>query len=191
MESITNYINIAVSFLQDFGIIGGFLLILLESIIPVLPLGIFIGFNNLAFGPTQSFIISWIATIMGCMISFALFRTVFKGLFYRMFKGKTQDKVEKFMEKISDIDFNGLVVLLALPFTPAFVINIAAGLSHISWKKYLVAIVISKISIIYFWGYIGTNLLESFKDPIILLKIFLIVLAVYLISKIIEKIIKE
>ena len=190
MDKLQELINIITNYLQAMGPIGGFFLVLLESIFPVMPLAVFIGFNVLAYGNILGFIISWFATIVGCMLSFTLFRYVLKTLFYKMFKPKTQDKVEALMEKISDIDFNALVVLIALPFTPAFLVNIAAGLSHISWKKYFVALLIGKLSIIYFWGYVGENLLEGLKDPIVILKMIGVVIITYLISKIIEKIFK-
>lgn len=190
MDKLQELINIVTNYLQAMGPIGGFFLVLLESIFPVMPLAVFIGFNVLAYGNILGFIISWFATIVGCMLSFTLFRYVLKTLFYKMFKPKTQDKVEALMNKISDIDFNALVVLIALPFTPAFLVNIAAGLSHISWKKYFVALLIGKLSIIYFWGYVGENLLEGLQDPIVILKMIGVVIITYLISKIIEKIFK-
>lgn len=190
LDKIESFINISVNYLQSIGYIGGFLLVLLESIFPILPLGIFIGFNIMAYGNILGFIISWVATVVGCMLSFTLFRYLLKNLFYKLFKEKTRLKVEKFMNKMTNIDFNTLVVLLAMPFTPAFVVNIAAGLSNIKWKKYLVALLISKLAIVYFWGYVGTNILEGFKNPIVLVKMIVIVLIAYIISKIVEKIIK-
>ena len=190
LDKLIQIIDIIVNFLESFGLIGGFLLVILESIIPVLPLGIFIGLNVLAYGTFLGFFISYIATIIGCMISFWLFRNLLRNYLYRIFKGKSKYKLEKWMKKMSEIDFNTLVVVLAMPFTPAFIVNIAAGLSHINNKKYLVALLISKIAIIYFWGYVGTSLLESIKDPIIIIKIIVVVFIAYIISKIIEKIFK-
>lgn len=190
LDKIESFINIGVTYLESIGYIGGFLLVLLESIIPVLPLGIFIGFNVIAYGNVLGFIISWCATVVGCMLSFTLFRYLLKNLFYKLFKEKTRLKVEKLMNKMTNIDFNALVVLLAMPFTPAFVVNIAAGLSNIKWKKYLVAILISKLVVIYFWGYVGTNILEGITNPIVLIKMIGLVLLAYIISKIVEKVIK-
>ena len=40
---------------------------------------------------------------------------------------------------------------------------------------------------VYFWGYIGTSLIESIKNPVILLKVGIIVLIMYIISKIVNK----
>ena len=85
------------------------------------------------------------------------------------------------------LTFPQLVVLIAVPFTPAFAVNIVAGLSKVSFKKFLGAILIGKIFLITFWGYIGTSLIDSVKDPIILLKIGIMLLVAYLVSKFISK----
>lgn len=185
MDKIMLLLDKVVIFLESFGIVGGFLLIMLESIIPILPLGVFVGLNVLAYGSVIGFIISYIGTICGCLLSFILFRKIIKQGFNKIFKKKSK-YIEKLMKRISNIDFNALVIILAMPFAPAFVINIAAGLSDINLKKYAVALFISKISIIFFWGYIGTSLLESITSPIIIIKIMLIIAIAYVISKIVE-----
>ena len=50
---------------------------------------------------------------------------------------------------MTNIDFNTLVVIIAIPFTPAFLVNIAAGLSNIPIKKYIFALLIGKPFMIY------------------------------------------
>lgn len=190
IDKIQVYINISVNYLQSVGIIGGFFLIVLESIIPALPLGVFVTLNMLSFGDFFGFVISWFGTICGCMLSYVAFRYFFRNIFYKMFKQKTKVKVENIMLRISKMDFNGLVVLLAMPFTPAFLINIAAGLANMPIRKYFFSLLIGKIAMVYFWGYVGTNLIESIKTPLILLKIVVIMGIAYLVSKVLEKIVK-
>ena len=50
--------------------------IIIESFIPVLPLGLFIALNTLVFGNVFGYIISYIGTIIGCILSFLLCRKV-------------------------------------------------------------------------------------------------------------------
>ncbi len=192
MDLLTSLIDKLVYFLQDLGMVGGFLLVLLESIFPVMPLAVFIAINCLSYGFWMGSIISWFATITGSMLSFILFRTLLKHKFYFLFKKskKTQRNVEKFMNKMGNMDFNALVVLLAIPFTPAFAVNIAAGLSNMPYKKYLCALLISKISIIYFWGYVGSSFIDSITDPSKLIEVVGIVFLAYVGSKMFEKIVK-
>jgi len=189
MELITTVINNLIMYLEGLGFIGGFILIILESIFPILPLALFIGMNILAFGDINGFLISYVGTIFGCMMSFVLF-SYLQSFLYRILNKKTKEKLDKLMNKMKDIDFNALVIIHAMPFTPAFLTNIAAGLSGMKKRKYLVSLFIGKISIVYFWGYVGKNFLSSIKDPVVLIKIFLLVIGAYLISKIVEKIIK-
>ena len=55
-----------------YGPLFGSLLIVIESIIPVLPLFVFITLNYLAFGHFLGFIISWVCTILGCILAYFL-----------------------------------------------------------------------------------------------------------------------
>lgn len=188
VERITKIINILVELLQSAGPLAGFFLIILESVIPILPLSVFIAFNNLAFGSFLGFIISLIGTICGCLISFYAFRLGFSKKLYRNMK--IDGKIHNLMKRIKSMSFSLLVILIALPFTPAFLINIVCGLSKMEPKKFLLSILIGKISIVYFWGYVGTGLIESLQNPKIFLEIIIILLVAYAFSRVIQKILK-
>lgn len=190
MEQLNEIMNNVILAFQSFGILGGFLLILLESIIPILPLGFFIGINVFAYGKVLGFVISYVATICGCMISFTLFRKIKNHEKLKHINNKNKEKAEKLSEKLSKINFSNLVLILSIPFTPAFLINIAAGLTDIKYKKYLSALLISKIFIAIFWGYIGASLIESITDFKILIKIGIMLIVAYIISKIVKKVFK-
>ncbi len=189
---IANFIETNIDVLKDFvqnsnifiALIIGMSLIILESIIPMLPLAVFIAINMLVFGNIIGFILSWISTIIGCTLSFYIFRTL-KNKAWKYISKK--EKLVDLMKKIDKISFSSLVIILAFPFTPAFSINIGAGLSNISYKKYLLALLISKIAIVYFWGFIGTTLVESITDIGVLLKIAVIILIAFILSKIVTK----
>lgn len=167
------------------GLIIGMIVIILESIIPILPLAVFIAVNMLIFGNIVGFIISWVATIIGCILAFTICKKGLSNIFYS--KIKKDGKVKKIMDKISNIKFPNLVIITALPFTPAFAVNIAAGLSNISYRKFIAAILIAKIAVIYFWGFIGTTFIESITNINVLIELVLIILGAYLISRIIMK----
>ena len=174
-----------INLLGIWGPVFGCFLIVIESIVPILPLAVFITLNFLTFGHLVGFVISWIFTLLGCVMSFFIFR---KGL-CKKFKNFTisKRKLKKFMNAVSKMSLSELVVLTAIPFTPAFLVNITAGLSDMSFKKYFAGIFLGKISLVYFWGYIGTSLIDSLKNPIILIRIFVLVLIVYIISRIVNK----
>ncbi len=172
--------------LQYIGPLGGILLVLLESIVPALPLGVFITLNIHAFGSILGFFLSWIATCFGCFLSFFLFRHCFQKRWNRLLSRKNGRQLRKMMERLNHISFSNLVVLVALPFTPAFLINIASGLSTIETRKFIHAILLGKLSIVFFWGYIGKSLLESVTDIRTIILVSIILVLFYLVSKIVS-----
>jgi uncharacterized membrane protein YdjX (TVP38/TMEM64 family) len=189
MSYINTIINATVEVMKHLGPLSGFFIIILESIIPALPLAAFIALNIYTFGMLWGFVISWVATIIGCSIAFFAFRKGFSKFLYR--RVKVDGKMHKFMNRISDIRFSQLVLIIALPFTPAFAVNIAAGLSKMSYRKYLFALIIGKLSTIYFWGYAGDSFFEGIeKDPLILVQLGAIMALAYLISRLIQKYLK-
>ncbi len=181
IDFITNFVEGNNMFLSVF---FGVFAIVLESIIPALPLALFIAINIIAFGNFWGFIISWLSTVAGCTLSFFICRK-FRGFVERKFKN--QEKVLGFINRVDEIKFSNLMLIIAMPFTPAFSINIAAGLSKMKYKKYLLALLISKTFIVYFWGYIGSTFLQNITDVDMLIQLGVIVAILFLISKMIMK----
>lgn len=185
LNDIINNIQIFVETSNIFlSLAMGFFIIILESIIPVLPLSVFIAINVIAFGSIPALMISWIGTTIGCTLSFFFFRKVRDKAYNKLYK---HTNLINFINKIDTMKFSSLVILLAMPFTPAFSINIAAGLSEMKYKKYLMALLSSKIFAVYFWTFIATTFLESITDITVIIKIILLVLGAFVISKIINK----
>lgn len=188
METIiTEFIDKITNIMGSMGFISGFLLIILESMLPILPLAVFIALNIMTFGSFFGFLISWVSTVIGCMIAFTLCRKLSD-----KFENKygNNESVKKFKKYINKLSYSNLVILIALPFTPAFAVNIAAGLTDIDYKKYFSALIIGKIPMVYFWGFIGKNLLESITDPYVIAQVIFMVLIAYLVSKLANKFIK-
>ncbi len=181
-------INSLTNFIGQFGVISGFLLVFLESMIPILPLSAFVTINIFTYGNILGFIVSYLGTTSGCIVAYYLCKK-FNDHFESRYKGnKTVKDIKK---KLKNIKLTTLVVILAIPFTPAFAINIAAGLTRYDFKKYVVAVIIGKIPMIYFWSFIGASLKESLSDPIILVKIGVMLLITYLASKVITKFLND
>ena len=182
-EIITNLVNLITTFMSNFGFLSGFLLIILESMLPILPLGVFIALNVMAFGDVFGFIISWLATVTGCMLAFTICRKLNNKY---EFKYKSNKKIIKLKKAISKLSYSNLVIILAVPFTPAFIINIGAGLSNINPKRYFSALMIGKLPMVYFWGFIGKSFLESMSDPYTMAQIIVMLLLAYLVSKVVN-----
>lgn len=184
MELINNLVDYFTTLLQHGGLIFGILLILLESIIPALPLGVFVALNINAFGVILGIIVSWLTTCVGCYLSFLFFSIFSTRFLNRMEKKK---KFNKIIKKMKTINFSNLVVLIALPFTPAFAINIAAGLVGLDKRKYIISLLTGKIFMITFWGLVGKSLIESITDITSLIIASILIIIAYFISKLINK----
>ena len=126
---------------------------------------------------------------MGCILSYYVFK---KGLGEKIDKKMKKDsKVRETIKYINKLSFPALVLLMALPFTPAFAVNIAAGLSNMRTKKFIPAVLISKPSIIFFWSYVGKTIILSIGDIWKVIQMILVLLLTYLVSLIVQKKIKE
>ena len=185
-DAIDTFIDTMLQGLGVWGPIVGCFFILIESMIPVLPLFVFITLNFLAFGNILGFFISWLFTCIGCFISFLLFRCKVQTWLFKKIKKKGIIS-EHTIEVITNLKFEQLTTIIAIPFTPAFLVNIAAGLSRMSYKKFLGALLIGKVFLVYFWGFVGVSLIESIKNPIYLVRVGILLLIAYVISKIISK----
>ena len=179
--------EVIISLVKNFGNLGpmfGFFLIYIESMIPILPLAVFITLNVAAFGSFMGFIISYIATVFGCISMFFICRKL-SSFFYKKFKHNK--KINSYRKKIDNISFPNLVLITSIPFMPAFAVNIAAGLSDIDSKKFISSIIISKIVMVYFWAFIGKSLSDSLTDIYTILQICVMLILALLVSKIANK----
>ena len=187
-SSFYNFIMDTIDAMGVYGPLLGSLFIVLESIIPPLPLFVFITINFIAFGYVLGFIISWVCTIIGCLISYFLVKKFLRN--FVVDKIKNVDLLTKCMNYIENLSLTKVTVILSIPFTPAFMMNIAAGLVNMNFKKFFIAILISKIFLVYFWGFVGTSLVESFQNPTSLITVVVMMIIAYLMSFVIKKVFK-
>ena len=185
MDFLTPLIDNIILWLQQYGLLSGMFIIVLESMIPILPLGLFVAFNFGAFGVVVGFIVSYVATVLGCLIAYFLSDKLF-GVYVKK-QSAEHRKIEKIVNKFKKIKFANLVLLIALPFSPAFLINISAGVVKMNVKKFFSALLIGKISIIYFWGLVGKSFIDSVGDYKTILIIILSLGFSYLLSKLVSK----
>ena len=169
-----------------FGILVSTLIIVFESILPLIPVGVFFALNCMILGKIPGLIFSYIGTIIGCMLSYLLVNNLLKERFTRMLNKRKNGK--RIINFVNSASITSLTVIMAIPFAPAFLINIAAGLSDkINRKTFLIALLIGKIFLIYFWGFIGVSLKDSISNPVVLLKIGIMIVIAYIASNIVNK----
>lgn len=187
LSNIDTFITTILESLGLYGPLLGCFLILVESILPILPLSVFITLNFYTFGHLVGFLISYILTLCGCNLAFFLSRKVLRERFEYLLKRFDKARVFKLVLKFSDIKLQNLVVLLAFPFTPAFLVNIFGGVSEMKYRKFLTATIIAKPFMVYFWGYLGVTLLDSLTHPIYFIKVVVMLAIAYVLSLIVTK----
>ena len=185
LEALNELIMNLLNLLGSWGALLGCVFILFESIVPILPLSVFITLNFLTFGSIIGFIISWVFTVLGCMMSYYIFKSSVSEK--RLEKFKENQTLLKVINVIENMNFTSLALLIAIPFTPAFAVNIAAGICRVPKKKFLLALMLGKISLVYFWGFVGVGLIESLKNPSKLIGVVILIVIVYIISYILSK----
>lgn len=161
------------------------LLIILEGIFAFLPMFVFTTINLLTMGNILGSIVSYICTVAGCFLTFYLCRIGLNPIFQKFIKNKSG--LKKFMNMINKMSFSKLVLIISIPLTPSFFVNLAAGLSKMPKKKYLYALLFGKTIIIIFWGFLGTSLIDCLTNPLMLIKVILMIFACNLLSKFLNK----
>ena len=185
LSELDKIINLTVELVKNYGIFSGCILIIIESILPMLPLCTFITLNFLLFGNFLGFIVSWLCTIIGCLLAFCLIRSGYRK--WSINKITKNNRFSRFMNRVERLSFPRFVVLVALPFTPAFLVNIVFALSKKNFEYFLLGIIIGKSFMVYFWGYVGTSLVDSLREPGIIFRVILICLGAYVLGFIINK----
>lgn len=187
MDLINSMIERCTNLILDFGPLAGCFLVLLESFLPMLPLGVIVTLNINAFGFFFGTVISWLATCVGCLLAYSLFYNISNKFILKHISEKHKKRLLNGMAKFKDIPFSHLVIIITLPFTPSFLINILAGFAGMKKEKYILALLIGKLFMIIFWGYIGKSFIESMTDLGSIIFLVIAILVAYVISKIVSK----
>lgn len=187
MDIINSIIDYSTNFISTGGIFFGFFLVFIECFIPALPLSVFVALNVNAFGFFTGIIISWIATSIGSILCYLLFSLIESKLTTKFLNKKLVKKIKNGIDKFQNISLSRLVLIITLPFTPSFLVNILCGITGVSKEKFITAILIGKIFVVIFWGYIGMSFIESITDIKSLIYIVVALLISYLVSKIVSK----
>ena len=188
MGILNNLNNILNDWLSTAGLWGGVFccaLIIIEPLLPFLPMFIFVTINLLIFGYVLGFILSYICSVLGCLLFYLIMNKLLSKKAYKFYKDKK--KINTLVTKYRNIRFETLTTIISMPFTPAFMINLFAAISNMPLKKYMMAEMIAKIFITIFWGFIGVNLIMCFKNPKYIVIIVLMLLCGYILSRIINK----
>lgn len=114
---------------------------LMSVILAPIPSNITAAVGGVLFGTLQSFLLTWAAVILGSMAVFLLAR-VLGQRFVQSFVGKKVS--DKYMDLIRRKRDTFLLLAFLLPFFPDDIICILAGLTDVSWKRFLVLCLVAR-----------------------------------------------
>lgn len=110
-----------------------------------------IGAAVFAFGPSQGFLYSWIATICSSTVTFYTGRLVGADA-VRRYGGQTVNRISEFVGRNG---FFASMIVRIVPSAPFIVVNMAAGASHMSYWAFIGGLalgVIPKTALVAFAG---------------------------------------
>ncbi len=115
------------------------------------------------FGKHNAFLLSYIASIIGCSANFWISRKFGRKVAQR-FIGKTNfDELDKFINRLKNRR-SILYMILTMPLSQD-IVSYAIGLTKIKYTYFLIALILSSTIVISGYVYIGSSLLELFIQP--------------------------
>lgn len=138
----------------QWGILVLFGLTLLQVVVLPIPAAVTILIGVLMYGSTVSFIVSTLGTIAGSIICFLLGK--FFG--YRVVAWIIGDeKAKKYADFIIEKGKIPFIVMLLFPFFPDDILCMAAGLTKMTFKFFIITVVLTRPVMIAFVSYFGTG----------------------------------
>lgn len=132
----------------------------LLALFPIIPFVLMAGINILIFGWAGGFLLSLCGSLLGASLGFWLARTLGQAW--------AQPKIAKLGRWGSLIESNSFSITLIsrlIPVLPAAAVNYAAGLSAMSFAKFLTASIIGKIPMIAWESWAGHDFWNLAESP--------------------------
>lgn len=172
-----------VSYARSFGPImplAVFFVTVVQAIVPVIPFIILCSANSLLFGITEGTLLTWAATLVGASVTFYTARSMGYDWASRKY-----NKINT--EMIDNLNgYKGFLMILSLrllPYVPAPLINVSAGVSGIRFFWFLLASAIGKLPFIIGYGMLGYSLTQSKNYTVGLALMAGLILVPYLIAR--------
>lgn len=154
-------------------IIIGFLLVMLETFAPILPLIAIVLANAFVLGMWMGFLVSWVSSAIASIILYYIANRFSRLKYIQKYKSKEQ--VKRVTSWIHRQGFNTIFISYACPFIPDFLVTISSGFAGTEIKNYISGMVFGKFVMFLLISYIGEDLDKVFQEPI---KIVVFILAV-------------
>lgn len=176
-----------VMYVKSFGVImpiAFLVIILVQAIVPVIPFVLLCSAGGILFGVGKGIAIIWVGTLTGASITFFLSRT----MGFRWALSKHEGKALGYLEKMNGPGgFLAVLTLRLLPYFPAPLVNITAGISQMRFASFFSASAIGKLPFIIGYTYVGNNLINSKNYALMLALFAALIIIPYLIMITVKK----
>ncbi|WP_416828689.1 TVP38/TMEM64 family protein [Ectobacillus polymachus] len=156
----------------------------LEAFLPFLPLLAFVMVNAAVHGLFIGFLYSWIGSCTGAMLLFLLIRHFGQHQFFAFVH--RHPKMQAAMHTMKRKGFAPMFIFYCIPFSPSALLTVVAGLSIISKKQFLLALLLGKAVMIFGMSVIGNDWEAFFQKPFKALLFLAIIGILWLAGKRIE-----
>lgn len=112
------------------------------------------------FGKETGYFLSLLASILGCSVNFWISRKLGRGVVARLIGQNSLAELDKFTGQVKGN--RGVFYLTLIMPLSQDITSYAAGLTPISYSRFLIALILSGIVVIAAYIYLGTSLLEVF-----------------------------
>ncbi|MFA7744231.1 TVP38/TMEM64 family protein [Salinicoccus roseus] len=166
---------------EALGLIVGFLLAMAESLFAFLPLFAIVIININSYGFLLGFLASYSGTVIGSYLVFLLVRYLFRKPAQRYIE--KHERLGRMLHFIDTRGFSFLLILLSLPFTPSFAVNVIAALSNMKKTVYLSILIAAKAIMILLMSVVGYDITSFFTSPLQLTVSIIFLVVLYFFSK--------
>lgn len=114
--------------------------------------------GGILFGKDLGFLLSWLATILGCSLNFWISRRLGRSIAARLIGKRDLDQFDGFLQKLR-AQHSIFYIILLMPLSQDLV-SYAVGLTKVPYWQFLIALAVSGLVVVGTYVYLGTGLLE-------------------------------
>lgn len=111
------------------------------------------------FGKEMGWLLSYIASLIGCSINFWISRRWGRKVVSRFIGKRNLDELDKFTQRFKS--HHEILYIMAMMPLSQDIVSYAVGLTQTRYATFFVALALSTIAIVAAYIYLGTSLLES------------------------------
>ena len=162
----------------------GFIIIIVETFIPALPLVAIVGANAFVLGIWLGFFISWIGSVVGSIVLFLISSKISNT---KIINKINNDKVYKFKAWVKKQGFSMIFITYLCPFIPDFLITITSGMSQMKLSNFIPGMILGKFIMFLGISYIGNDFINFIRNPIKVSSLLVIIIIFWILGNKVNK----